>query len=291
MTNLIERGIDIARRQVEADNRHEVDASFSFFGPGFQTFLNGKLDPTDEQTAKAGAAALYAAIPDISGNMEWLDGTDDFLVHQWSFKGTFSEPFGRIPPTGKHTEMHGCTIMQHDGEHFSCFWRALDNAEFGRWLGGAERTPSTASAERPGGNMPFGPGRDEAERTGLGLAERLHEAESLGDFEATLKLFCDPIVEGTWGNERRHSREALRGDAVSWLAPGSKREIHQRLCIGDRVVERFTYAWEGPDGQTTTDGCTVMEHDGSRFSRFWSYFEDYEAIVPGVYAGADSSEP
>ena len=92
------------------------------------------------------ANALFLAFPDLSFDLRDVVGDGDVIAITWLASGTHRAEFLGMRPSGRRTQLHGCTITRfRDGKiaRQEAYW---DVATLARQLRGV--TPASASVER-----------------------------------------------------------------------------------------------------------------------------------------------
>jgi len=96
MTNL-----EIARRYLDAWNAHDADAIARTFVAG-GTYCDPTTPELSGDAIGAYAKGLWSAFPDLSFDVSSIAETGDHrVVAEWTMKGTNTEAFLGLPPTGR----------------------------------------------------------------------------------------------------------------------------------------------------------------------------------------------
>ena len=107
------RNETVVQDYIDAWEAHDSDAIVDTFGPG-----GTYRDPTTsgELTGEAigdYAAGLWEAVPDLSFDVERLKSTvDDFVLYQWTMRGTQEGSLEELPPTGERFELPGVDVIE-----------------------------------------------------------------------------------------------------------------------------------------------------------------------------------
>jgi len=286
MTTKGERGIQLIHESVAGENAEDYDRMYSVFTPELTYYLNGNVlasGRTDRfrEAEKKTTPAIYG---NAHRQIQWIDATDNRVVYQYKISFNHNgEVFG-FPPTGNRVEFHGVAIYEHDGERISVARLFADQGEMNRQLSGKVRTPGTASA------APTGPAIPESERTryeevGERLIRTVYEAENERDIEKQAACYTDPLLDHFAGRVSpmplSYGRKVLPG----WWAsvPGLHRNPEEVLAMGNRAVLRWHMTADDIDGKPISQhGCSVVEHDAERITKFWAYYQDLAQVFPAV---------
>lgn len=286
MTSARQNGIRLVQECVSGENARDYDRMYSVFPETLTYYLNGNVQYSGE--AAVAREGEKRSTPRIYGNahreIQWIDGTGDRVVYQYRAQFDHNGKVFGFPATGNRIEVHGVCIGEHDGRTLSQMRVFADQGEMNRQLCGSVRMPGTASA------TPVGPPIPESERAryeevGERLIRAVYEAENERDVDKQLACYHDPLVDHFAGRSTAMRQTAARQMLPAWWAglPGLHRDIEEVIALGDRAVLRWHMTAQ-PDGgeQVSQHGCSVIEHDGDRITKFWAYYPDLAAVFPAV---------
>lgn len=284
--NKREAGIQLVEACVAGENAQDYDRMYSVFAPKLTFHLNGAvLASGDRDVFKEGEKKTT---PSTFGNarreVQWIDATNDRVVYQYRLVfDHIGEVFG-VPASGGRIEVYGVALGEHDGTAISALHFFTDQGEMNRELHGKLRTPGTASAAPSGRPIPEGE-RARYEAVGERLIRTVYEAENERDVEKQLACYADPLLDHFAG--RATPTPIARGRAMlpGWWenVPGLHREIEEVLAFGNRAVLRWHMTAGDIDGKSVSQhGCSVIEHDGERITKFWAYYPDLAQVFPAI---------
>jgi steroid delta-isomerase-like uncharacterized protein len=115
---LRERREAIVREHVEAENRHDVEATIAtFHSPSYK--VNG--EPADgEEAVRELLQGLMDGFPDFHAEIGKLHFADDVVFGEARITGTHNGEFNGIPPTGKPIDVTIAAIFEFDEDRLLC---------------------------------------------------------------------------------------------------------------------------------------------------------------------------
>jgi steroid delta-isomerase-like uncharacterized protein len=121
MTNdqdLRERRETIVREHVEAENRHDVDATIAtFHSPAYR--VNG--EPVDgKEAVRELLQGLMDGFPDFHVELGKLHHADDGVFGEARITGTHKGEFNGVPPTGKPIDIPMAGMFEFDEDRLLC---------------------------------------------------------------------------------------------------------------------------------------------------------------------------
>jgi len=286
MTTKRENGIRLMKECVAGENAQDYDRMYSVFGETATYYLNGNVLGT-APTADFRDLEKQTT-PKIYGNshreIQWIDGSDDRVVYQYRIQFNHSgEVFG-FPPTGRRVDFHGVSIAEHDGNEIRLIRLFVDQGEMNRQLSGKLRAPGTASAAPGGPPIPENE-RAQYEAAGERLIRTVYEAENERDIEKQLACYADPLLDHFAGRASATPQRVARKILPTWWEslPGLHRDIEEVISLGNRAVLRW-HMTAHPVGREAVSqhGCSVIEHDGHRITKFWAYYPDLAQVFPAI---------
>ena len=106
----------------------DYDAVYEFFPPGFSTHVMERTGKEAAGTDIRDIEARYyrdakAAFPDARWSVEVLIERDDFVVSNWTLRGTHTgAPFMGIPASGREVIINGTAILRFEGGKIVEHW-------------------------------------------------------------------------------------------------------------------------------------------------------------------------
>ena len=118
MQTLRERRETTVQQHVEAENRHDVEATIATFDrPRYE--VNG--EPSDGEAAvRELLQGLMTGFPDFHVGVEKLHHADGAVILEGRITGTHDGEFSGIPPTGKRVDFPAAAIFDFDGDRLLC---------------------------------------------------------------------------------------------------------------------------------------------------------------------------
>ncbi len=286
MTTKRENGIGLFQELVAGENSQDYDRMYSVYAPEMAIYLNGEVFYAGKPEVirdweKQHTPTIYG---DSHRDVQWIDATDNRVTAQYTVAFDHNgEVFG-LPATGNRVEFHGVAIAEHDGEKVQVLRLFADQGEMNRQLSGEVREPGTASAARVAPPVPENE-RARYEVVGERLIRTAYDAENERDIEKQLACYADPLLDHFAGRAKALPLSVARDALPAWWAslPGLHRDIEEVLALGDRAVLRWHLTAEPLHGQPVSQhGCSVIEHDGERIRKFWTYYADVAALYPAI---------
>lgn len=284
MTAARENAIRMFAEMIAAENRHDVDGSRAAWAHDMQGYMNGVLSSSSREDDHLALAAMFQVFAGYHVEVQWVDASSDRLAYQWVLRGRHVGEWAGFPGTGNPIEFHGCTIDEHDGSALKVRRTHFDQGEMVRQLSGKVRAPGTASAAPSGPPIPEGE-RARYEAVGERLIRTVYEAENARDIETQLSCYADPLLDHFAGRVNALPLSRARRILSAWWesVPGLHREIEEVLAMGNRAVLRWHLTADELDGKPVDQhGCSVIEHDGERITKFWAYYPDLAQVFPAV---------
>ena len=123
MPDLREQREAIVREHVDAENRHDVEATIAtFHSPAYE--VNGERVEGEDPVREL-LQGLMAGFPDFNAEIVKMHHADDAVFGEARITGTHDGEFNGIPPTGKPVDVRIGTIFDFDGDRLLCervFW-------------------------------------------------------------------------------------------------------------------------------------------------------------------------
>lgn len=284
--NKREGGIRLVQESIAGENAQDYDRMYSVYGPEMWFTLNGTTlydgpTPVLRDLEKNSTPQMWGN-PDRT--LEWIDATDDRVVFQYRLRFDHIGEFMGFPATGHRVEFHGMAIGEHDGQEILGLRFFADQGEMNRQLSGTVRTAGTASAA-PSGPLLADSERERHEAIGERLIRTVYEAENDRDIEGQLACYADPLLDHFAGRVTAFSPSIARAVLPTWWAsvPGLHREIEEVLAFGNRALLRWHMTADAIDGKPVDQhGCSVVEHNGERITKFWAYYPDLAQVFPAI---------
>jgi steroid delta-isomerase-like uncharacterized protein len=115
---LRERRGAVVQEHVNAENRHDVEATIATFDrPRYE--VNG--EPSDGEAAvRELLQGLMDGFPDFCGETQKLHHSDDAVILEGRLTGTHSGTFNGIPPTGKRMDVPIAAIFEFEEDRLLC---------------------------------------------------------------------------------------------------------------------------------------------------------------------------
>src|SRR5262249_54737878 len=113
----------------------DAEAIAATFAPG-GTYTDPTVADLDAEATGAYALSLVAAFPDLRFDLVTTAETDDGgVAAQWVMRGTSTEPFMGLPPTGREIALPGADFMTFDGDGIATVTGYFDSGKLPRDLG------------------------------------------------------------------------------------------------------------------------------------------------------------
>ena len=285
MTTKRENAIRLVKQWADAENAQDWDRMYAVYAPEMATSLNGsggfrgKREVMRDWNGKA--AVAYG---ESFREMQWIEANDERVAFQYTVEfDHLGEIFG-VPASGNRIQMHGAGIAAHNGESLLELHVFGDVGDAVRQLSGKLRAPGTVSAVPEGAPVPEGE-RARYEAVGARLIRTVYEAENERDIEKQLACYADPLLDHFAGHASAMSSTRARRVLPAWWEsiPRLHRDIEEVLAFGDRAVLRWHMTADDIDGKPVDQhGCSVIEQDGERITKFWAYYPDLAQVFPAV---------
>jgi steroid delta-isomerase-like uncharacterized protein len=126
----------VAQRYFDAWNARDPDAIAATFAPG-GTYSDPNVPAgLDARGTAEYAGGLFASFPDLRFDLESTGLTPDGVVAaQWQMRGTNTEPFQGMPPTGREISLPGADFIEVDGDGVRSVRGYFDGGTMVRQLG------------------------------------------------------------------------------------------------------------------------------------------------------------
>ena len=119
-TTLRERREALVRAHVEAENRHDVDATIA-------TFHHACYDVVPFGVVCDGAPAVHellsglmAGFPDFAAHIETYHHADNAVIVEGHFTGTHDGPWAGLEATGRKVDLRLCAVFDFDEDRMLC---------------------------------------------------------------------------------------------------------------------------------------------------------------------------
>ena len=115
---LRERREAIVRKRLEAENRHDVEATIA-------TFHRPRYEVNGEESDGAGAVRdmlqeLMAGFPDFTAEVGRIHHADDAVIGEGRVTGTHDGVFAGVPPTGRRVDYPAVVIFEFEEDRLMC---------------------------------------------------------------------------------------------------------------------------------------------------------------------------
>ena len=112
----------ILRSVIDAYNRGDIEKAISY------THQDCTLDgnPFGREGDLIRSQTFKTAWPDQVWTLDRLIAEGDWIVANYTFKGTFNGPMGDIPPNGKETAFTGVSVYRFDEGQIVEIWEYYD---------------------------------------------------------------------------------------------------------------------------------------------------------------------
>jgi hypothetical protein len=108
---------EVIRAYVDAYCRGDLDGCVAAFAPTGTYIAPGMSQPASGQAIKEQFALLFAGFPDLSCETVALERISESLSFwRWILRGTNTNAYRGLPPTGRSFTMHGCEFMEVQGD-------------------------------------------------------------------------------------------------------------------------------------------------------------------------------
>jgi steroid delta-isomerase-like uncharacterized protein len=115
---LRERREAIVREHVDAENRHDVEATIAtFHSPSYE--VNGER-VEGEAAVRELLQGLMDGFPDFQAEIEKIYHADDAVIGEARITGTHKGEFNGIPPTGKRIDVPMAAFFTFDDDRLLC---------------------------------------------------------------------------------------------------------------------------------------------------------------------------
>jgi steroid delta-isomerase-like uncharacterized protein len=116
--DLRERREAIVNEHIDAENRHDVEATIAtFHSPRYE--VNG--EPSEgEDAVRDLLQELMTGLPDFHAETQKTHHADDAVIGEALITGTHNGTFNGIPPTGRPVEVRMAAIFDFDEDRLLC---------------------------------------------------------------------------------------------------------------------------------------------------------------------------
>ena len=138
------------RRQFNAWNARDAAAIVRDVADGFLLESDTNQSPVvGRDGLRQYANALFLAFPDLSFDVREVVGEGDVVAVTWLASGTHRAEFLGMRPSGRRTQLHGCTITHFRGGKIARQEAYWDVATLARQLRGTVTVSPSSERERP----------------------------------------------------------------------------------------------------------------------------------------------
>ncbi|KUI40185.1 ester cyclase [Mycobacterium sp. GA-2829] len=125
-TSLRQQRETTVRAHIEAENRHDIEATIAtFHRPRYE--VNG--EPSDgEEAVRELLRSLMHALPDLHAETTTMRHLDDGVLVEGLITGTHDGEWAGVPPSGNHVRVPMVAIFEFDGGQLLCEKAYLDMA-------------------------------------------------------------------------------------------------------------------------------------------------------------------
>ena len=131
--SLRERREAIVSEHVDAENRHDVEATIATFERS-RYEVNGE-ESDGESAVRDLLGELMGAFPDFRVDVERLRHAEDAVIGEGRVTGTHQGPFGGIPATGRPVDYPAVAIFEFEEDRLVCEKFHFDSATLLRQIG------------------------------------------------------------------------------------------------------------------------------------------------------------
>ncbi|OBH41310.1 ester cyclase [Mycobacterium mantenii] len=118
ITSLRQRREAIVNQHVEAENRHDIEATIATFAqPRYE--VNGAPSEGAEAVREL-LQGLMIGLPDLHAELGKMRHADDAVFGEGLITGTHNGEWAGIPPTGRRIEIPIVGIFEFDGDRLLC---------------------------------------------------------------------------------------------------------------------------------------------------------------------------
>ena len=134
-TELREQREAVVRRHMDAENRHDFDATIATFArPRYELIATGQVHD-GEDAVRQYFAVSRAAFPDQRNELIALHHIDDGVVAEFDLLGTQTGPLAGFPPTNKEFRVRMAAFFLFEDEGLVCERVYFDSNSILRQLG------------------------------------------------------------------------------------------------------------------------------------------------------------
>ena len=136
-TTLRERREALVRAHVDAENRHDVDATIAtFHHPCYDVVAFGALSDGASAVHEL-LSGIMAGFPDFAAHVETYHHADRAVIVEGHFTGTHEGPWAGLAPTGRKIDVRLCAVFDFDEDRMLCERVYFDFSTVLRQLGAA----------------------------------------------------------------------------------------------------------------------------------------------------------
>ena len=128
--------IRVVREAFDAWNDHDVERQLKLLDEKHVVESDTIPQPAIGREAFRQFMQIYlVAFPDLHLALDQILASGDFVVTRWTATGTHRGELMGIPPTGRSTTTHGCTVYEIRNGKQIRFWTYWDTGNLLRQLG------------------------------------------------------------------------------------------------------------------------------------------------------------
>jgi steroid delta-isomerase-like uncharacterized protein len=118
--SLREKREAIVKEHVNAENRHDADASVAtFFTPRYQVFPMGIIHDGADAVRDL-LFGIFAGFPDFKVEIDKTHHSEDAVILEIRMKGTHLGDWAGIKATGRSMDVPVACIFEFDGDRLNC---------------------------------------------------------------------------------------------------------------------------------------------------------------------------
>lgn len=126
----------VNRRSWDAWNAHDTNAWIKLLDGAHVIESDTVPQPIPgHEGARIFMDMYLKAFPDLHFTIDHMIASGDYVVTRYTATGTQRGDLAGIPPTGRHAEVHGCTVAEIKNGQVHRQWLYFDSAHLLRQLG------------------------------------------------------------------------------------------------------------------------------------------------------------
>ena len=125
----------IIRRFYEELDKGNFDIYDELCTPDYLSHFPGSPQPQDRETRKQTSRMFYAAVPDLKHTLEEAIAEGDKVAFRGTARGTHTEAFRDLPPTGNRVLFTGMRFYRLVGGKIAEEWASFDSLTLMQQLG------------------------------------------------------------------------------------------------------------------------------------------------------------